>query len=125
MAQTTYHGQYPQQYTYNTPTLESYASQYSAQLQQHQYGDYSQTTRPLSPMEELVDLSSVDATVASQALRRLLASHLRIQGFRNANEDALKRLELEVVACMNFSVSARERTDEHPSCHEALSLGQQ
>jgi hypothetical protein len=120
MAQTTYHGQYPQQYTYNTPTLESYASQYSAQLQQHQYG-----ARPLSPMEELVDLSSVDATVASQALRRLLASHLRIQGFRNANEDALKRLELEVVACMNISVSARKRTDEHPSCHEALSLGQQ
>jgi hypothetical protein len=108
MAQTTptptsYYGQFQPPFpTHQAPSLESYASQYSAQQlgqPQYAYGDYQPPpARPASPPDP-PDYTSVDEQVASRALRRLVSHRLQVEGFTRANEDALHQLELELVAC--------------------------
>lgn len=45
------------------------------------------------------DLSSVTPQIASQAIQSLLSTQLRSAGYDSAQPPALRRLELEVVAC--------------------------
>lgn len=45
------------------------------------------------------DFTSITPDVASQAIQRLISAELRDAGFASAHAPAVKRIELEVIAC--------------------------
>jgi hypothetical protein len=82
-----------------SPTNEPYTAPYGFGAS-YTFNDSQPGTQPAaSQSTELPDSTSVDATVATQAIERLVAAQLRVEGFRKADSIAMKRLELEVIAC--------------------------
>ncbi|OCH93549.1 hypothetical protein OBBRIDRAFT_790074 [Obba rivulosa] len=79
------------------------ANHYPSQYPQVPPGGYPvyQTKPPTPPPPEphpAPDLPAVTSEVASHTLQRLLSVELRDAGFESAQPDALRRLELEIVA---------------------------
>jgi hypothetical protein len=79
------------------------------------YPQFSQTTQPRSsPAPDIPppppDLTSITPQVASRAMHRLIISELRDVGFDSAQLSAVKRIELEVVAC-TFELPSFYRAD--------------
>jgi hypothetical protein len=110
------YGNYPQQYQGYAPQQQS--AQYPAQYQQagtatgqSQYPYSPNANSPViktsgSPPPEppsAPDLAEVQDDVASRAMQRLISSELRHAGFDSAIPSALRRLELETVACQSLS----------------------
>jgi transcription initiation factor TFIID subunit 8 len=48
------------------------------------------------------DIPTISPDIASNEIRRLIVSQLKIKQFDSVNPQALRRLELEVVACTFF-----------------------
>ena len=66
------------------------------------YGISPQVPEPPSqqPPPPPLHIQTVNASVASQSLRRLLSSELRTVGFKRYETAVLTRLENEVVSCL-------------------------
>ena len=84
------------------------AYQYPAGYSQADYNAYyglPQLPEPPSQQPPVVHLHTIDTSVASQSMRRVLSSELRNVGFRGYQALALERLEDEVVSCKSFTDS--------------------
>ena len=64
------------------------------------YGIPPQVPEPPQPPPPVLHIQTVNASVASQSIRRLLSSEIRNVGFKRYESVALARLENEVVSCM-------------------------
>lgn len=98
-----------QHYNYSThvhaPVSYQYAPGYALPADYNTYYSIpAQVPEPPSqqPPPPALHIQTVNASVASQSMRRLLSSEIRNVGFKRYESAALSRLENEVVACMSL-----------------------
>ena len=80
---------------YNVPTGHSVLSYYPPYSHTNQLRSSPVADIPPPPP----DLTSITPEVASRAMHRLITSELRDLGFDSAQLSAVKRIEIEVIAC--------------------------